>query len=57
MVDTGAIVAPKSVDIPESDDVLIYFRGLHNMIKASMVKESDEAIKNVMAEISASVKR
>jgi hypothetical protein len=27
------------------------------MIKASMVKESDEAIKNVMAEISASVKR
>jgi len=57
MADTGAIVAPKSVDIPESDDVLIYFRGLHNMIKASMVKESDEAIKNTMAEISASIKR
>lgn len=57
MVDTGAIASPKSVDIPESDDVMIYFRGLHNMIKSSMIKENDEAIKNVMAEISASIKR
>lgn len=57
MIDTGAIVAPKSIDIPQSDDVVIYYRGLHNLIKSSMVNEKDEAIKNVMAEISASIKR
>lgn len=57
MVDTGAIAAPKSIDIPQSDNVLTYYRGLHNLIKASMVNEKDEAIKNVMAEISASIKR
>jgi len=57
MMDTFNIVQPKSLDIPPSDDVITYFRGLHNMLKASMVKENDEAIKNVMAEISASVKR
>ena len=57
MMDTFNIVQPKSLDIPPSDDVITYFRGLHNMIKASMVKENDEAIKNVMAEISSSIKR
>jgi hypothetical protein len=57
MIDTGNIVAPKSLDIPESDDVMVYFKGLHNMIKSSMSKENDEAIKNVMAEISASIKQ
>jgi hypothetical protein len=57
MMDTFNIVQPKSLDIPPSDDVITYFRGLHNMLKASMVKENDEAIKNVMAEISSSVKR
>jgi hypothetical protein len=57
MMDTFNIVQPKSLDIPPSDDVITYFRGLHNMLKASMIKENDEAIKNVMAEISSSVKR
>lgn len=57
IMDTSNIVPPKSVDIPPSDDVLIYFRGLNNMIKSAISSEKDEAIKNVMAEISASVKR
>lgn len=57
IMDTSNIVQPKSVDIPPSDDVLIYFRGLNNMIKSAISSEKDEAIKNVMAEISASVKR
>lgn len=57
MMDTSNIVPPKSVDIPPSDDVLVYFRGLNNMIKSAISSEKDEAIKNVMSEISASVKR
>lgn len=57
IMDTSNIVPPKSVDIPPSDDVLVYFRGLNNMIKSAISSEKDEAIKNVMAEISASVKR
>jgi hypothetical protein len=57
MMDTFNIVQPKSLDIPPSDDVITYFRGLNNMIKSAIATEKDEAIKNVMSEISASVKR
>lgn len=57
MMDTFNIVQPKSLDIPPSDDVITYFRGLNNMIKSSIATENDEAIKNVLSEISASVKR
>lgn len=57
MMDTFNIVQPKSLDIPPSDDVITYFRGLNNMIKSSIATENDEAIKNVLSEISTSVKR
>lgn len=57
MMDTFNIVQPKSLDIPPSDDVITYFRGLNNMLKSAIATEKDEAIKNVMSEISASVKR